>query len=243
MHGIMEIVIGLSGQLTMQINGKMYHIGRGQAVLILPFEHHDFRSEQDSECLILEFYGDIVKPFFSYLQYHIPVKRLIDLSAELFDYLKNRIIDRLSVGNDLLRAQGLLMPLCLEFSEKGEFAEGKQQYDEMILEAINYLYLNIRQPVTLPETAEMLGICPETLSRRFAQVTGVNFKKYTQAIKIEFAISLMEQGASITEAAMDAGFGSIRTFDRVFKSFTGASPSAYDCSAALPGALLLIKGL
>jgi len=74
----------------------------------------------------------------------------------------------------------------------------------------------------------MAGITPEHFSRIFKNVTGQNYSKWLNMIRLEKAISLFpESGMSLTEIAMLSGFQSIPTFNRVFRETKGISPGEY----------------
>lgn len=65
--------------------------------------------------------------------------------------------------------------------------------------------------------AEMAGISREYFSRIFKNVTGMNYSKWLNMIRLEKATELLaEDGRTLTEIAMLSGF-------RVFRALTGYS--------------------
>ena len=65
-------------------------------------------------------------------------------------------------------------------------------------------------------------------SRIFKEVTGSNYNRWLNAVRVEKAVSLLpEEGLSLTEIAMLSGFKSIPSFNRVFAQFKNAPPSVY----------------
>ena len=76
--------------------------------------------------------------------------------------------------------------------------------------------------------AEMAGISKDYFSRVFKDVTGQNYIKWLNAIRVEKAISLFPESClSLTEIAMLSGFKSIPSFNRVFAEYKGIPPSRY----------------
>ena len=72
----------------------------------------------------------------------------------------------------------------------------------------------------------MAGFSPAYFSRFFKEATGVRFVEYVNAFRANVARQLLLQNEhSITEIAYRAGFNSIETFNRVFKSVHGCAPS------------------
>ena len=76
--------------------------------------------------------------------------------------------------------------------------------------------------------AEMAGISREYFSRIFKTVTGMNYSKWLNMIRLEKATELLtEEGRTLTEIAMLSGFQSIPSFNRVFREEKGLPPGEY----------------
>lgn len=81
---------------------------------------------------------------------------------------------------------------------------------------------------SLSELALQVGMSKYRLSHRFHEVIGVTFRDYLLRVRLERAKALLAAGqVSITEVAQNVGFGDLARFDKVFKRYTGMSPSAY----------------
>ena len=76
--------------------------------------------------------------------------------------------------------------------------------------------------------AEMAGISRDYFSRIFKNVTGMNYSKWLNMIRIEKAAELLtDEQRSLTEVAMLSGFQSIPSFNRVFREEKGMAPGEY----------------
>ena len=92
--------------------------------------------------------------------------------------------------------------------------------------AIKYVENNYALPISLEKVAQHLGITEVYFSRVFIKVTGLNFKTYLNKLRIEKAKNMiLYSDDPIVEIASKCGFGSIRTFNRVFKTEKGISPT------------------
>jgi two-component system response regulator YesN len=81
---------------------------------------------------------------------------------------------------------------------------------------------------SLSSLALQVGMSKYHLSRRFREVLGVTFRDYLLRVRLERAKALLATGqVSITEVAQNVGFGDLPRFDKVFKRYTGVTPSAY----------------
>ena len=62
-------------------------------------------------------------------------------------------------------------------------------------------------------------------SKLFHSIFGMTFTRYLNTVKVAAAIEKLREGnLSITEISSMCGFNTIRTFNRVFRSFTGYAP-------------------
>ena len=76
--------------------------------------------------------------------------------------------------------------------------------------------------------AEMAGISKDYFSRIFRNVTGTNYSKWLNIIRLEKATELLaDKQLTLTETAMLSGFQSISSFNRVFREEKGMSPGEY----------------
>jgi AraC-like DNA-binding protein len=83
--------------------------------------------------------------------------------------------------------------------------------------------------LNLTQISNSLEINPSYLSREFSKYfDNLSFGEYTRKLRIDKAISLMVQNKySLTEIAYLSGFSDQSHFSRIFKNYTGKSPSFY----------------
>jgi AraC-like DNA-binding protein len=76
--------------------------------------------------------------------------------------------------------------------------------------------------------AEKAGISKDYFSRIFKNLTGMNYSKWLNMIRLEKATELLTQNdMTLTEVAMLSGFQSIPSFNRVFREEKGMAPGEY----------------
>ena len=97
-----------------------------------------------------------------------------------------------------------------------------------ILRAVGLIQQRYWDQLTLSALARQVGMSKYRLSHRFREVLGVTLRDYLLKVRLERAKVLLADGrVSITEVAQDVGFGDLARFDKVFKRYTGLTPSAY----------------
>ncbi len=81
---------------------------------------------------------------------------------------------------------------------------------------------------SLEMLARQVGLSKYRLSHRFREVLGITFRDYLLNVRLERAKALLAaDDVSISEVAQMVGFGDLPRLDKVFKRYTGFSPSAY----------------
>ena len=98
-----------------------------------------------------------------------------------------------------------------------------------MMKVTDYIKNNLTaEDLSQAEMANMAGISKDYFSRIFKQITGMNYNKWLNMIRLEKASELLAQkGINLTEVAMLSGFQSIPSFNRVFHEEKGMTPSEY----------------
>ena len=102
---------------------------------------------------------------------------------------------------------------------------------ERIRRACVYL-ANVEGRVTLPSLARRLGGSPYHLQRNFKRIVGITPRKYAEACRMHRIKRGLRGSKSVTDAMLDAGFGSSsRLYERAVPKL-GMTPSTYRSGAA-----------
>ena len=99
---------------------------------------------------------------------------------------------------------------------------------DVVYQVVAYISSHFRERVTLDKMATDLGISKYVLSRVFSKTFHRNFSQYLNDARINYAVSAIENtNDTLLDIAMESGFDSQRTFNRVFKDRFHMSPSEY----------------
>jgi AraC family transcriptional regulator, regulatory protein of adaptative response / methylated-DNA-[protein]-cysteine methyltransferase len=91
-------------------------------------------------------------------------------------------------------------------------ARRQNQGMEEINRAKSYLDSRRGERVTLDELAEVVGVSPFHLQRRFKEAFGVSPRGYQDAHRVESVKSSLRNGSRVTDAVFAAGYGSVSRF-------------------------------
>jgi AraC-like DNA-binding protein len=90
-----------------------------------------------------------------------------------------------------------------------------------------YIDNNFTEDIALKSLADTFNMDPFNLSKCFNSLTGTNFKTYINTLRVSRAEDMiLSSDKPLTHIAMECGFNSIRTFNRVYKEIKGYVPSS-----------------
>jgi AraC-like DNA-binding protein len=99
---------------------------------------------------------------------------------------------------------------------------------ERLEQVFQHVEQNFGRNITLEEIAAVANFSAFHFTRFFKDATGMTFGQYVNNYRVtKAAVYLMQSADSITEVVFKSGFGSIKTFNRVFRQIKGCSPTQY----------------
>jgi AraC-like DNA-binding protein len=118
-----------------------------------------------------------------------------------------------------------------------EFENGSSQNRAepvAIWKARRFIEEHSSEELSLTKVAKAVSMNASHLSENFKQVTGINYVEYVARIRFEKARRFLNDGdRRISDIAFAAGFQSLSQFNRVFKKFSGSSPTQYRATKAI----------
>lgn len=104
----------------------------------------------------------------------------------------------------------------------------QHEYIEKFMMVCNYITEHCTENITVDELANLAGFSKFHFDRLFKQFAGMSCYEYLTQKRIAHAEQLLiDPNMSITEVAMLSGFGSLSTFNRIFKASKNCTPSEY----------------
>ena len=223
-HEYSEIVYVESGNLTAYLNGEKISVPENHAAFIFPNEIHEYTSETPCSIWCAVFSNDFVQTFFNLHADSVPANCIIDLKKRkpLFEELTE------TTGEQILKRSAILHMLFSELESQTEFKEHIKSDNSIYHAAINYIAENFCNDITLCDMAKSLGYHEKYLSSTLHSLTKMNFRTFLATYRISHAKKLLKGSeATVAQIAMESGFSSLNTFNRVFKAVTGKTPSEY----------------
>ena len=223
----LEVVHVTGGTIEVTVGGSTVAAQAGDAVLILPYQPHSFHPLSGATGRVYMFRFRIASEF--YLSQAASGIRpfAFRLSPLLDGWLKEAVL-LAEAHPDEITAKALYYPIIAEYLEQAVNSAPASPSNPLIYQILDYILNHLQDKITLRSLSTHFGINPASLSRLIKEYTYMPFTDFVNNIRIERAIELFyEQNVSVTEAASQAGFGSVRNFNRVFQATLGITPSDY----------------
>jgi len=226
-HENSEFILVKSGVLHMQIDGISYSIPESHAAFVPPFTAHEFHSPNFNRCQVLVFSNELIPALYHFTKTHTVTQHIFPLNQHILPLVNALLPDQSNI-DDPIAAQAVLSLLCLETKEKCRFTPKSSAFLDKFYSIVEYLQSNFLSTITLESVAKKFYMHPVTLSKLFKEKSKTNFNEYLNYLRSSHAAFLIKNTSlSLAEIAFEAGFGSIRNFNRNFSKFYNKTPSEY----------------
>lgn len=248
-HSYGEILlVGPGAPNIYRIGKNTYELVPDDLVLVWPMETHSIVDADRKDGLVIQFSNAFINSLFDlrrimriYRNLHIIcVNAHPKLAAELKQItFRMKDIFYSERQDKEIRCCMLLMEFMLtlldyrkelapELSEEEHYGYTDDVMKRLIT-VTDYIKNNLTaDDLSQGAMAEMAGISRDYFSRIFKNVTGMNYSKWLNTVRLEKASELLtEEGRTLTEIAMLSGFQSIPSFNRVFREEKGMAPGEY----------------
>lgn len=225
-HDDAELVYVRQGGGTAWCDGKQYSLSPGSIFLAFPNQIHSYTDFVDGEYIVL-----IIKP--SRLLYleevfrqSLPVKASSCASAEQAQPLMDALEEYQKQGDGYV-VDGYLTAFFGKLFQHIPVQRCPVPNDT-VPRILQYCSCHYRQPICVQDLCDHLHVSRSYVSHLFGNHLKISFSDYINALRLNEAVSLLEGTVlNVTQVAEQAGFPTIRTFNRVFRKQFGCSPSAY----------------
>jgi YesN/AraC family two-component response regulator len=227
LHSYVEIVYILEGKIKTNVNEHEKIIKKNEFAVIFPNDIHNYETIISSKSIIVIFSPEIINGYFSN-KFDITLKNPYfsnNIDIHNFLYL---ILDEKNHNNNEFVIKGLLYAIFGKFDSKFEFINKKYYYTNTIQILLSYISSHFTENITLDHVADNIGLSKFYISRIFKNKIGYQFNEYINRLRINMAQSLLiENDMKILSIALECGFNSQRTFNRVFKENTMMTPTEF----------------
>lgn len=235
LHKGFEFIHALNGNTQISVGSKKYVLKKGESLMILPYQIHSLHAQSQSDIFVAVFSGSQVESFARLMQGKEAKDARFQIEKSTLDFISNNLMGVNSetgdydVGKvaipDTLTLKSCIYAICAQFYKNSSFVQ-KSTDNKLFFELLNYIENNYASDISLNTLSGELGYDYRYLSRQFNSVFKVNFKTLVNQYRCEKAKQLiMSTNDTISDIALESGFQSVRSFNRVFLAQTGKKPT------------------
>ena len=246
-HDFYEVFLFLGGNVEYNIEGRNYHLERGDILLISPLELHQVRINMDQDpyeryVLWLDArYLSSLSTLNTSLTACFDGSRpnhtnLLRTSQDRWDSVL-ALIQKLAretygtaYGRDIA-GTGLLLQLLVELNrmsmENDLVQETEEHSSVLVARVMDYIGQHYNEALSLERLAGEFYISKYHLSHEFNRVVGTSMYRYIVLKRLNIATQMLRDGVPASDAALNCGYRDYANFYRAFKDEYGLSPKRY----------------
>lgn len=252
-HSALEIIMPVDNYYDAEIASKQYHLLPGEILFIPPGELHSLSAPGSGTRFIFLYDLSPVSKLRSYSSIQTLLSAPLYINKEnyagIYDEVYQLLVQmRNEYFSDNEYSELSIYSLLLNLLTKMGYHRLKsntpfpntrpykqKEYTQKFNQLLDYIDSHYMEDLSLEDLAASTGFSKFHFSRLFKQYTNYTFCDYLCYRRLKVAEELLAQlDLSITEVALQAGFPSISTFNRLFKQQKQCTPSEYRSKHSQP---------
>jgi YesN/AraC family two-component response regulator len=252
-HTEVELIYILSNSMDGHINGSNYHLNKGDIVMIANGDIHGISYSNHSR-MVIQFKLDVLEGLYTYSD---DMNKVLDkmqtlerMSTKWPSNVHQKVSDilmSLKQAEETLTETAYRIRVCSLLYQLidicfNDIPQSEDQLEkrlitknkEIFLKVQNiftYIQDNFNKNITIDEVANSFHFSPNYFTKIWRKYTGTSFHTYLNEYRINRSTFLLKDtDLLVSEIGYETGFQSTKTFNRVFKSIIGVSPSEYRMS-------------
>lgn len=231
LHEAIEMVFVTEGSVELGVGKELFHLEKGDLGIVFPnvIHHYQVFGTGRNRAIYLFAEPTLFTSYVEELQSScpkVPVIKKENVSPDI-EYVINKLNVQEAYNSRLAKAYMQII-LAHVFVDMEIISKESAGTDDVIYNVVEYVAKNFRDEITLERMAYDLCVSKYVLSRMFAKTFHCNFSKYVNGIRLSYAQAILQDSKeSITNIALDCGFESQRTFNRVFKERYKMTPREF----------------
>lgn len=219
-HPWSQIICVKSGVLAMEVAGQRYLAPREFAIwLPAGTEHSSYNRKATRFCAI-----DIAPA----LDENLPSTPCLLTPTAIFNAIADDCFSRNltePVSEADLRMSRVLLDQISLAPRQNTYLPTSE--NKLLAPVLSALEKNPADNTSLAQWAAQVYTTERTLSRRCQEELGMGFAEWRQRLRFLYAISLLEQGKTVQDVALDVGYSSSSAFIAMFQHISGTTPQRF----------------
>jgi len=225
-HSTIELMLVESGEICAMQDGVSSLVPAGHLIVNSSYMLHSYHTPQTSRVLICTIPLSTAPTLRSVLTQHRFAQSIVDMrGAKECRRILRMMADPAHRDNPcFVNCLGEAL-LAFLIDRIGLTENASDSESDLMKRILIYLQEHATEPITVSLAASHFGYSTGRFSHIFNERIGCPFTRYINSLRCSKAQQLLSQEKlPLTDVAAACGFSSMRTFHRVYKSFTGETP-------------------
>ena len=224
LHNCLEFSFCTEGEVLVSVDGSVRSLVANQGIMIPPNSIHSYHTPKTSSYYTILVGLDVLPELSELLNYKQPAR----LTFETDTLLSSLLSDFYASKQSYFAVKALLYRTSEVLTRDNIFVNRENLANSPCIRIMEYIRENFHRELTLEDIARVTGYNYQYISKLIKKQFGVTFTFLLARYRISYACNLLDQRKeSISQIALSSGFGSIRSFNRVFKQILGITPIEY----------------
>ncbi|MFV0465452.1 MAG: GH39 family glycosyl hydrolase [Lachnospiraceae bacterium] len=238
-HQNLEIVYLVEGEARVTIDEEQFHLKKGDFILINANKKHSLKSDGKLLAAYFDINYTMLVEYLGTYQLLFWCNTTTDKNDEylnlrkVFDRILNRYFEKSDEGalylNSLyFEALYLLTSYFMVKADDTRLQIAGMADNNRIFEIQNYVQSNYQKQISLNDLAKQLYLSNAYLSKYIKKRFGLSFLEYLNNVRLFHAVDdLLYTDKKIIRVALDNGFPTTASFNKIFKEAYHMTPSLY----------------
>jgi len=223
LHQDFELILPLCGTVSVITEAGSELLTKGSCALILSNQMHAYETVESSRVIVHVFSPDTVGSFSKEIAGKTGTGSVFPCRKEVQNFYLDTLVTEKNFSNYTLK--GCLYLFLEQYLSSIKMVSESNSQSTILTSIFTYISTHFREKITLEDVAAYCGYSAHYLSRVFASCVGINFRRVVNSYRLDYARQLLrETNKSVTEIALESGFGSVRNFHRVFAGESSEHP-------------------
>lgn len=231
-HKEYEIYVVLSGDVSFEVENKIFSVSRGSVIITKPYEYHRciYHSKKphdhywitfstDGEDEYLKMFSNREKGYGNLI--NLNEEQLAELCVILETLLKK---DTLAITQQInyLRIFDLFQTVGYVKTQNTT-----TNVSQIVLTAIKYMDMHLTENITAKQLSAVCNVSVNTLERHFKSELGISPLAMLRKKRLIESIEYLHNGDTVSQAAIKCGFPDYSNYIQSFRSLFNMTPLQY----------------
>lgn len=227
-HNYHEILLFIGGKTTFLSEEKRIPLSPYQTIIIPKETYHQFINVTDEEYhrCVFGFYD--IPEFEELIRKCMHSTRVIEASREqkqIFSKMNEAVDLGCSENERQILMRALLALLLSEISHDHSAVKEGSKPHEITSKSIEMINADLGTKISISDMAHRLSVSVSTLTQTFKKDMNISIYQYILRKKLILAQQKIQDGESVTSAAIQCGFNDYSSFYKQYKKMFGVMPS------------------